>query len=245
MYQLDLCHLGDHCAPGIIIDDILNIHKKTLFMLGVYTFNDIVNFLNDNNYENIYNKELLTLDSSNTKNTIHSQYNFKFNHDYVHNNSTIINYDLVRNRFDTKIKNFREMLATPTTTVFISFVENVDTSNIDGMVEWLRANKPNFHLMIFTNTAYTTKDINDVSILKIDRSYANWWLMDNMSKRLVYKEIYGKFIQCLSIADIRHDFPNTFEDTVYGKHAARKVIERCDIRREERRNQRILQRRNG
>ncbi len=35
----------------IIIEDILNIRKKTLFMLGIYEFNDIINFLsnNDNN----------------------------------------------------------------------------------------------------------------------------------------------------------------------------------------------------
>jgi len=37
MYQLELYHLGDQCEPGIIIDDILNIRQKTLFMLGNFT----------------------------------------------------------------------------------------------------------------------------------------------------------------------------------------------------------------
>ena len=61
IYKIDLCHLGDACAPGIIINHILNIKKKTLFMLAVYHFNDIITYLNDNNYENIYNTDLLDI----------------------------------------------------------------------------------------------------------------------------------------------------------------------------------------
>lgn len=56
MSNIELCHLGDDCALGIIIDDILQRHKKMLFMLGVFKFNDILFYLNNNNFENIYNK---------------------------------------------------------------------------------------------------------------------------------------------------------------------------------------------
>ena len=45
MYSVDLCHLGDNCEPGILINDILNIDKKTLFMLALYGFNNIVNYV--------------------------------------------------------------------------------------------------------------------------------------------------------------------------------------------------------
>ena len=61
MYSLNLYHLGDHCEPGIIINDILNIKTKTLFMLGVYSFNNIISYLNDNDYEKIYDKKYLQI----------------------------------------------------------------------------------------------------------------------------------------------------------------------------------------
>jgi hypothetical protein len=51
MCSIELCHFGDHCEPGIIIDDILKQSKKCLFMLGVYNFNNIYKYLIDDDYE--------------------------------------------------------------------------------------------------------------------------------------------------------------------------------------------------
>jgi hypothetical protein len=53
MYTFDLCHLGDNCAPGIIMSECLNIRKKTLFMLGFYNFNDILKVFNIMRYTRI------------------------------------------------------------------------------------------------------------------------------------------------------------------------------------------------
>jgi hypothetical protein len=117
-YKIDLCHLGNACAPGILINEILKIKKKTLFMLAIYHFNDIITYLNDNNYENIYDKNLLNISKYPV---INIKYNFKFLHDYVFKNNKIINYDFIIDRFNTKITNFKEMLIDKNLTIFINF----------------------------------------------------------------------------------------------------------------------------
>jgi hypothetical protein len=214
MTSVDLYHLGDQCAPGIIIDDILHQKKKTLFMLAIYEFNDILHYLLDNQYEKIYSKPHLKLLPNNT--IQHTLYKFIFKHDYVVKNSKVVNYDMVKSRFDTKIKNFREMLASDTFSVFITFTQNVDNLKIHEMLSWLRTNKPKFHLMIFTNTVHAIVDpIENLSIVVLDNVYDGWWLMEKTIKCSLYKEIYEKFIACLQDNGIAHSFPKTFEETNY------------------------------
>ena len=121
--DIELCHLGDDCASGIIIDDIIYQKKKLLFMLGEYNFNDIFNYLNDNKFEEIYNKDKLIIVKNGVK---HKDYNFLFNHDYVINNYTLTNYDFIKLRFDEKIKNFRGILASGNTCIFITFTKDID-----------------------------------------------------------------------------------------------------------------------
>ena len=198
MYQIELYHLGDQCAPGIIIDDILNIHNKTLFMLGVYKFNDIIKYLNDNsnnNYEIIYEDKLLIIDNNTVK---HSLYNFHFNHDYKLLNDKITNYDIIKNRFDIKIKNFKEMLISDNLTVFITFSDNVDNLNIINWINWINKNKKLYHLIIFTSNNYKNtidiKDLSNLSIIKLKQKYNGWWKMIITEKLLLYNEIYEKFI---------------------------------------------------
>lgn len=60
---LELLHFGDHCMPGIIINDTLKIQKKGLFQLGHYFFNDIINFLYDNKYHDIYDEQYLVINT--------------------------------------------------------------------------------------------------------------------------------------------------------------------------------------
>lgn len=216
MYDLDLCHLGNQCGPGIIIDDILNIRKKTLFMLGIYGFNNILNFLKEANYEKIYDKKYLKKEANN--HVRHSKYGFTFNHEYKIENSNFTNYDAVKDRFDQKIKNFREMLKNPKKTVFINVVERVDTLQLEDMVNWLKDNKGNFHLIIFTDKDYTTKYQSEhLSIIRLKNTFCNWWVMPDKTKACLYEEMYNNFIKCLEKKTIVNNFPKNYKDTDYGK----------------------------
>ena len=211
--MVELYHFGDQCAPGIIIDDILKINKKTLFMLGFYSFNNILYFLQDNNYEQIYNRDNLIVETH--ENVRHNKYNFVFNHDYKITDWQINNYDFIRDRFDVKIRHFREMLSSEDKCIFITFTSNVDSLKIQEMLEWLTHNKRNFYLVIFTHNEYSnTQYFNNCSIIKLDNSYEGsegWWQMEYNKKKTLYNEIYGKFLQCLNNNNIWHNFPSNFE----------------------------------
>jgi len=106
----DLLYFGDHCGPGIVIWDILNKRDKLLFMLGSFTFDNILLFLKDRNFNSIYDKNyLVNSKNKNIKPNItsglnqnvhfdnplydnplydncikHSKYNFNFLHDYIY-----------------------------------------------------------------------------------------------------------------------------------------------------------------
>ena len=209
--DIELCHLGDDCASGIIIDDIIYQHKKLLFMLGEYHFNDIYNYLHNNHLEDIYNKDKLIIVKNGVK---HKDYNFLFNHDYYINNSVINNYDFIKLRFDEKIKNFRNILSSDTTCIFITFTKNIDKLNIKNMIEWLTIHKKKFHLMIFTNNDYTN-DYNhtNLSIIKLTNSYLEWYGFSKPVKEKLYKEIYDKFIERLQVVGIDNNFPKDYNDT--------------------------------
>ena len=208
MTSIELCHLGEHCAPGILINDILKIKKKTLFMLGTYTFNNILRYLYDCNYENIYNKQHFTITSDNY--VEHILYNFKFNHDYQLQNSEIINYEFIRDRFNIKIKNFREMLSNESMCIFITFTTDVDNLKIKEMLHWLSLNKKNFHLIIFTNSIENNIYIKNLSIICLKNRFDEWYLTSN--RTTLYKEIHQEFINCLKYYNIEHNFPLTTEE---------------------------------
>jgi hypothetical protein len=123
----DLLYLGDHCGPGIIIWDILNRRDKLLFMLGSFTFDKILLFLKDRNFDSIYDKNYLAnsknphvrphfksimnqnihLNNPTYENCIfHSKYNFNFLHDYMYlpQENAILNYDYIVNQYKLKIQ---------------------------------------------------------------------------------------------------------------------------------------------
>jgi len=215
MTSLDLCHFGDKCGPGIIIDDILKTKKKNLFMLGGYPFNNILLYLTDGDYESIYDKEqLVVLPNHHVK---HRKYNFTFNHEYIIRESIqeskLANYDVVRSRFDIKIMNFKKMLSADNMCVFITFTNNLEDLKLTEMLEWLTIHKKNFHLMIFTNCASTsTNELKHCSILRLSHSYEKWHEMDPVTKRILYTEIYDTFIKCLHDNAIEHTFPMNIEE---------------------------------
>ena len=216
--HISLYHLGDRCGPGIIIDDILKQKKKCLFMLGFYPFNDILHYLNDNHYENIYNKKYLLPDANDSTFVYHTGYNFIFNHDYVTSNGEITNYDFVKQRFDLKIKNFREMLGEDNLCIFINFTDNVAELKIVDMLIWLNNHKKNFHLIIFTTNPDVSSYYSEhdrLSIIMLKKQYNSWFTLPKEEKMDLYREIYGEFLECLKVNHIIHDFPKSFEETHY------------------------------
>jgi len=214
MYNVDLCHLGDACASGIIIDEILNIRKKTLFMLGMYQFNNILKYLHDGVYENIYNKDDLYIDVH----VKHRQYNFGFNHDYLIKDAEITNYDFIKARFDLKIKNFKESLVSPNKKLYITFTSIFNRLNITDMLEWLNKNAINYHLIIFTDNTNTSPCAQpNLSIIKVSK-FGGWWLFTPENKTVLYREIYEKFIDCCANLNIDHNFPKTFDETYYAQN---------------------------
>lgn len=206
----ELYHLGDNCAPGIIINDILKCKIKKLFMLGGYSFNDILFYLKDGNYEKIYNEENLIIQED--KSIKHSLYNFVFNHDYNVINSKITNYNFIKDRFNIKIKNFKDMLLTEKTCVFITFNTNVDNLKINEMIDWFSHNKKNFYLIIFTDKEYNNSNIeysNKYSVIKLKNSCDGWFAQERKQKIILYNEVYNEFIKCLEKNNIKHDYPLT------------------------------------
>jgi hypothetical protein len=183
-------------------------------MLGVYLFNDILFYLNDNNYENIYNLDNLKIHKEKPC-VYHDVYNFYFNHDFKYINNEITNYDICKNRFDIKIKNFREMLQNENMCIFITFKKTIDEFKINDMVNFFNNNKKKFHLMIFTTEDLIYDNIPNVSIIKIEQSFDKWFVMPLQKKIFLYKEIYNKFINTLRLNNIVHSFPEKFENTYY------------------------------
>lgn len=207
--EINLIHFGDQCAPGIIINDILKIKKKQLFMLGLYEFNDIIKYLQDDTLHKIYDKKYLKKDKNRTE---HLLYNFIFNHDYKYNShSNIINYDFIKGRFDEKIENYNQIFKLNMFNIFINFTKNVNNFNINDFLQ-LYENKINYHLIIFTNNDYNSINHENISIVKLKNNYDKWWQMNKQTKNILYKEIYTHFIEVLNINKIIHNFPEIYRN---------------------------------
>lgn len=209
-----LYHLGDLCTPGLIINEILGDKNKKLFMLARYEFNNIISYLNDNNLDSIYDKKYLTI--LNNTDVKHTKYNFLFNHDYNSTNGTIINYDAIVLRFKEKINDWKNMCDDKVSNcIFLHFssIKSVDELNIQEMMTVLKNQRPEgpIHLFIFTNKPYNPIDIPYVSIIQlIGEKIMLPWEMTSKNKKIAASYIYSKFIQTLTINNIKHDFPATY-----------------------------------
>jgi len=213
--KIELLHWGDQCAPGIIIDDILFQNKKTLFMLGIYSFNNILAFLKDDCLENIYDSNFLEYRSA--VETKHTKYGFIFNHDYLYGeNKECTNYGIIKARFDKKINHFRETMEDENTMALcINITSNVDALQIDETIEWLQQNKKggHFHMILFTDKPFTRKiDPNDpsISVVSLQNTIGYWWSYPMIKKNALYNEFYTGFIQCLQKKNIAHSYPLFF-----------------------------------
>ena len=226
--KIKLVHFGNDCAPGIIINDILNIKEKQLFQLGFYNFNDILEYLKESKYEEIYNKSHLFFNNikiiefysylkeysylPDEDTLVNKKYNFKFNHDYAVQDYKIINYEFIVDSFNTKIKNFKECLELESKIIFIVFT-NVDVKVLE-MIKLLKEKTNNwFKLIIFTNNKNLNYCIEQVELIYLNNKYNEWYLKPLKDRFILYMEIYNKFYKT---AKEYIKLP-CFEDTFYYK----------------------------
>lgn len=228
--KIKLIHFGNDCASGIVINDILKIGEKQLFQLGLYDFDDILYYLKEEKYEEIYNKSYLFLNdikidkfysvsknyttfTDDDKSVSNKKYNFKFNHDYEVKNNEIINYDFIVSSFDEKIENFKKCLELENKIIFITFT-NHDVK-VSEMIDILKKKTNNwFRLVIFTSNKNLNYCVDQVELIYLDNEYYRSWFLKNLKDRFfLYEEIYNKLHNLLKSYI---DLP-VFEDTHYYK----------------------------
>lgn len=174
-------HFGDRCQPYIIINLILNINIKTPFQLGIFPFNTIVKILEDNNFYDIINPELLYTGKWNYGNIIveydkleylendklngychenqpifNKKYkNMALMHDYSLEKNTIINYNFIKESNKLKQKNFIEYINSNELLCFISFLFESKMKDLEfekmDLILREKYNIKEFIIIIFTN----------------------------------------------------------------------------------------------
>jgi len=229
--KVNLVHFGEDCSPGILINDILNNKDKTLFSLGLFKFNSILEYIKNNKYEEIYLKDYLSYNNNNIKsftnnknyfsqNDIyvnHTKYKFSFLHDFnlIPDKLEINNYNFIVKSYKKKIKYFKKVLNDNNFTYFITF-SNDKNIKIKEMENILKEKKRNlFKLLIFTNNKLIKYKKNIfVKIIYLKNNYENWYINKLEDRFNLYKEIYNKFYDCLVIKNIFPLFKNTFYKNV-------------------------------
>jgi len=217
MNSLNISNLfpfGDHCGPGIIINDILHDKTKKLFMLGFFGFNQIVDYIKNNDFESIYDIQYL-VSSDGQALTIsddgvsqyghdttvkHRKYGFSFNHDFIVKEGKILNYAFIVNSYKKKIEHFKASLASDAPMCFITFTDSID----DLRIKEMNAIKKNAYFFIFTNRTFSAPN---VFTIKLYNNITKWWMLEKTKKDILYNEIYSKFINVLNKNNIAHAFP--------------------------------------
>jgi len=220
-------HFGERCQPYIIINLILNINVKTLFQLGIYPFNTIVQILEDETFDDImdikylknekYNEikylEVDKLDNYCHNNTILN--NKKYNglallHDYGCEEDTIINYNFIQKSHKLKQSNFYEYINSGDFLCFITFLFDSTLSELEyEKMNNLLSEKygiKDFVILIFTN------DKNPISsnlpkcfeIIMINGNYGEDHIMCIEERINLYKDIWDKFRYVMKKYDFDH-----------------------------------------
>jgi len=242
----DLMYFGDHCAPGIIIWDILNKRDKILFMLGAFKIDSILSFLKDRNFHSIYDTNYLV----NSKNEhikpiikselnqnihfdnpkydnciVHSKYKFCFLHDYIysHEQNAILNYNYISNQYKLKIEKTMNIFNNNNPILFINFVYSMESTNyinnnIHELIHVLNSYIPHkkYYILFFTNFEIPNIHIENIFFIKLKNDYSNWHVTPNNLRVNLYKEIYNNFYKVTKKLNLHRNFP-VFEETFYYK----------------------------
>ena len=179
----DIHSIGNQCIfPSFARDLLAKTKVKTIFFIGYHQIRDIVRFLQDDRWEDIYDKQYLTykgnpitafksVTNSFCHNTYkqsvsHSLYNFVFNHDYEFDEKeqAILNYDFVVEQHNKKIKASKEMFVSDRPLIFIHFVRNsydpnmpdktsaIDTESLKTFIQWFSTTYPNKRFYVYIFT---------------------------------------------------------------------------------------------
>jgi len=242
----DLMYFGDHCAPGIIIWDILNKRDKLLFMLGAFKIDHILLFLKDKNLHSIYDTNYLVnsknqnlkpkiksdlnqnihFDNPKYDNCIkHSKYKFCFVHDYIysHEENAILNYNYISNQYKSKIEKTINIFNNNNPILFLNFVysnesTNYIINNINEINNVLDSyiSHKKYYILFFTNFEIPNIQNDNIFFIKITNDYSNWHKIPNNLRLNLYKEIYDNFYKITEKINLKHNFP-VFEETYYYK----------------------------
>lgn len=209
-----LIHFGDNCGPGIIINDILGQRRKNLFQMGVYRFNSILMYLRDNKFDSIYDKTLLVNAASQPLTgfrSVHAKYghlgparvkhhlyDFIFNHDYIVEANTVMNYDFIVASYREKIRNFQADLNNPAPKILINFTPRLSGLHLIPMIQQLRQTIPSkkFVLVMFTwesepNPSHLSE--SELELIRLDQPVLTWWQQSAKQREPLYRQIYTKF----------------------------------------------------
>lgn len=186
-YTLDevgFIHFGDQCAPGIIIDDILQIRTKLPFVLGHFSFSSILNILKCD-FAGMYDKNSLALCNTqcstqcntqcNTQSitdfrsiinnfghgtdVVNTKYNITFNHDFIVNsaNCKILNYNFIINQAKTKLDNYKTYLKTKKFLLFLNFGHCPTDTDLREFHKYAESLNKKYRLIIFTPPKHSAR----------------------------------------------------------------------------------------
>ena len=216
--EVVLHHLGNNCAPGIIINDILGIKQKSLFMLLFIPFWSMVDYITNDNLEEIHDFDHWIIENGAAR---HTKYKFGFNHECKFNDQKeLINADKIHARFTEKIDYFRGN-DPQKVYVYIHFThqcmdEEFYTPYIHRLVSWFQQQNRNFHILVFTdNAANLDKGSEHVHVAFLDTNWDQWW--EPTRKKALYATIYSTFLAAMAAhVTPNHAFPKSFEETPIG-----------------------------
>lgn len=198
MQQTRLIHFGDHCEPTFLIRDIMKSTFISPFMLGIFPVNDIIKCLQTDSLHDLYAREYFVKEDYTRMR--HSKLNFRLNHDYTYGQgNNLSNYDIVKDRFLQKIKNWDTMLYEETgPIVLITFTSVVDHIRFNDAMAWFRERNVADRItwVVFTNMPYFPPRVKGVHIVKLVHPYVNWWKPD-INHSLLVDEVRTKFQEIL------------------------------------------------
>lgn len=225
--KCDLIEFGDACAPILLTQCIMKQKNKTLFLLGGFGFNNLIYFLNENKFEEIYKEEYLTLNDGtpviNFGNTLkrygfynkirNSKYGFSFVHDFSYDRITqcIINYDFIKNEYNNKIIKLKESFQNSKILIFVHFCRNI--TNISDykeleMIEALKKHMPNpskkFYIFVYSNQDKLNESNQIIQIIytKLKNSIEEFWLLSGKLRDELENEISTNFFETMKKLDI-------------------------------------------
>lgn len=218
MSSYDIIDFGESCGASLITS-ALNIKGKSLFGLGGYKFHQLSYFLNENKFEEIYDKKYLTLRDGTVpafenyvnrysywNGIVNTKYGFIFLHDFGYDTrkKCITNYDFIVKKFDEKIASLRESFTNDKKLVFLTLVDNcknVTEHNAISIVQSLKLHMPNpnkkFYLIIFSNSVIEIQ-CDHVVCIKLESPTHNTWFMPTEKKNKLLFEIFEKLSTTLS-----------------------------------------------